>query len=266
MGSQHRIHWFARQIREGRYPNSTLLAQRFEISRRQAQRDIEYLAVTMQAPLVYVAKKRGYVYENKTYTLPMLYMTEQEKRVLDYLAFRYRQYEHENSAAVRRVSHLLERFASGEEDGGLSGGEVRLPIFEVDPRRVEHFTLLSHAIQACLAVHLHLRTPEPEERRPLRLVPGLAGDRLFAFDEWENVARFFPLDNVARVTVTDRKFNSAELAMLGWTDVSPPVRRPYTARYLFWNPAFIPGSRSGIICGKSGERWSDWTRRRLCTT
>lgn len=41
MSNLHRIRWFDGQIREGNYPNSTALAGQFEISKRQAQRDIE---------------------------------------------------------------------------------------------------------------------------------------------------------------------------------------------------------------------------------
>lgn len=50
MSNMHRIHWFDEQIRSGRFPNSSWLAREFEISRRQAQRDIEYMAISLRAP------------------------------------------------------------------------------------------------------------------------------------------------------------------------------------------------------------------------
>ncbi|WDQ32988.1 hypothetical protein PTQ21_01180 [Paenibacillus marchantiae] len=59
MSNMHRIHWFDEQIRSGRFPNSSWLAREFEISRRQAQRDIEYMAISLRAPLVNIAKYRG---------------------------------------------------------------------------------------------------------------------------------------------------------------------------------------------------------------
>ncbi|SFI75744.1 hypothetical protein SAMN02799624_02043 [Paenibacillus sp. UNC496MF] len=91
MSDLHRIRWFDGQIREGRYPNSAALAERFEISRRQAQRDIEYLAYSLSAPLLYVAKYRGYCYEDKTYAFSLLYMTDEEQKISNYLARRYGQ-------------------------------------------------------------------------------------------------------------------------------------------------------------------------------
>jgi hypothetical protein len=62
MGNMHRILWFDEQVRFGKYPNSSHLAERFEISVRQACRDIEYLTDSLRAPLVYNPKRRGYQY------------------------------------------------------------------------------------------------------------------------------------------------------------------------------------------------------------
>jgi predicted DNA-binding transcriptional regulator YafY len=39
----HRIAWIDAQIRAGRRPNTLAIAERFEISTRQAARDVEYL-------------------------------------------------------------------------------------------------------------------------------------------------------------------------------------------------------------------------------
>ncbi len=83
LSNRHRIQWFDDQVRQGKYPNSTQLAQQFEISKRQAQRDIEYLTFSLPAPLHYVAKHRGYCYEDKMYALPHLYMTDEEKKILN---------------------------------------------------------------------------------------------------------------------------------------------------------------------------------------
>lgn len=59
MPSIHRIQWFDARVRTGRYPSARSLAERFEISHRQAQRDIEYIRDSLGAPLEYVASRRG---------------------------------------------------------------------------------------------------------------------------------------------------------------------------------------------------------------
>ena len=70
MSNMHRIAWLDANIRGERYPDSRKLAEKFEISTRQAQRDIEYLKYTMGAPLEYLPSKKGYFYSNKTFLLP----------------------------------------------------------------------------------------------------------------------------------------------------------------------------------------------------
>jgi hypothetical protein len=66
----HRIQWIDAQIRAARYPNARRVAERFEISHRQAQRDFEYLRDSLGAPLLYSALRRGYRYDGEAYVLP----------------------------------------------------------------------------------------------------------------------------------------------------------------------------------------------------
>jgi predicted DNA-binding transcriptional regulator YafY len=82
MGNMHRILWFDEQVRYGKYPNSSHLAEQFEISVRQACRDIEYLTDSLRAPLVYNPKRRGYQYEDRTYALPALMLTASDIQMI----------------------------------------------------------------------------------------------------------------------------------------------------------------------------------------
>ncbi len=165
MSNRHRIQWFDDQVRQGKYPNSTQLAQQFEISKRQAQRDIEYLTFSLRAPLHYVAKHRGYCYEDKMYALPHLYMTDEEKKILKYLAYRYRQYNYDNAAIVNRIAHLLDRFTD-EEAAQL---DQRLPIFEASPELIQNVELLTYAIKHQVVVMITYK--EQTEEELLRVYP-----------------------------------------------------------------------------------------------
>ncbi|MBN1827601.1 MAG: WYL domain-containing protein [Deltaproteobacteria bacterium] len=73
-----RYRWFDRQIRDNRFPNAKTLAERFELSRKQTQRDIEFLRNRLNAPLVYEPAKRGYRYSDDSFQLPPLYATERQ--------------------------------------------------------------------------------------------------------------------------------------------------------------------------------------------
>ena len=85
----HRIQWIDAMIRAGRYPNGRTIADKFEISHRQAARDIEYLRDSMGAPLVYSARENGYYYDDDTFVLPAQVISDEERHALAYLAQRY---------------------------------------------------------------------------------------------------------------------------------------------------------------------------------
>ena len=72
-----RIQWFHTKITELCYPNAVRLAERFGISHRQAQRDVDHLARVLGAPLVYSAEHKGYYYE-EPYTLPVVFATDND--------------------------------------------------------------------------------------------------------------------------------------------------------------------------------------------
>jgi predicted DNA-binding transcriptional regulator YafY len=52
---------FDRCVRSGRYPNAAALADRFEISRKTAQRNIDFMRDRLAAPLEYDPSRRGWI-------------------------------------------------------------------------------------------------------------------------------------------------------------------------------------------------------------
>ncbi|MDZ5471251.1 hypothetical protein SM124_05780 [Bacillus sp. 31A1R] len=129
MSNLHRLQWFDQEIRMNRFPNANALANQFEISLRQAQRDVEYLRNSLNAPLAYDAKNRGYGYEDPAFTLPNVYITEEEKRLLKYLAYRYKEFS--KTDKMNRLAQLFNRIGSDEIEE-LEG--ITVPHFSVDFR------------------------------------------------------------------------------------------------------------------------------------
>ncbi|TMV49979.1 WYL domain-containing protein [Paenibacillus mesophilus] len=229
MSNMHRIQWFDQQIREGNFPNSSRLAEQFEISKRQAQRDIEYMEFSLHAPLQYVAQRRGYVYEDKTYVLPLLYMTEEEKKVLKFLAHRYRQYNYENAAVVNRIAYLLDRFTEEDEDGRYN----RLPVFEVNPMLLQNFELFSQAIRDRLIVHIAYHDQAEDARFriwPLKLVSRYNADYVVAYCEQSRKERAFRLDGIGRAAVTNETFEHADVEAK--EDQAISRKKPFIAKVL----------------------------------
>lgn len=243
MGNMHRIQWFHQQIREGNYPNSNLLAKRFEISRRQAQRDIEYLEYSLHAPLVYIAGRRGYGYEDNTYELPHLFITEEEMAVLKFLAHRYRNYDYENAAAVRRVAHLLDRFTDGEHVAASS----RLPVFEANPSLLHNMGLISEAIRARRVVELTCRQNDRDVRlriRPIRLDSRYNADYVIAYGERQEEQFRLRLDALRHLVVTKELFEHAETDTWQQNDGSGRnATKPFVAKIQL--PRLVDGTSWG---------------------
>jgi predicted DNA-binding transcriptional regulator YafY len=54
-----RFVWFDHQVRTKKYPNATSLAEKFEISTKTAQRDIDFMRDRLLCPLDYDSSKKG---------------------------------------------------------------------------------------------------------------------------------------------------------------------------------------------------------------
>jgi len=242
MSNLHRVRWFDAQVRAGKHPNSGKLAEQFEISQRQAQRDIDYMASSLGAPLLYVAKQRGYTYEDATYMLPSLVMTEQERSMLKFLAYRYEQYNYENATEMNRFAHLLRRIT---EDGrGSSPEKKRMPAFGFDPERMQSFVLLQNAIEQKRKVTIRYGDDAGETGlvvHPYEWICEFDADYLAAYCEKLLERRMFRLDRIRDVIVMDDRYDAQAGEPAAFQAVGTPSNRPkpFRARLRF---AEEPGS------------------------
>ena len=128
MASHHRLLWIDTQIRTGRHPNASSVADRFEISRRQAARDLEYLRYSLGAPLEYVAARRGYRYTDEGFFVPALVLSGDERAALAEIAHRY------ESAGSRSadMADLFRRITGTSPDPAAGGSGTRAAAGEHD--------------------------------------------------------------------------------------------------------------------------------------
>lgn len=66
------------RLKGKKYPKIGDLADKFEISRRQAAREIEFMRLFLGAPIEYSAERGGYFYANDNFQLPGLWVSEEE--------------------------------------------------------------------------------------------------------------------------------------------------------------------------------------------
>ena len=77
MSARERIQWFHKKISANCYPNASHISEQFQISHRQAQREVEFLRKELGAPLCYNPAKKGYYYSEE-FLLPIIVETETE--------------------------------------------------------------------------------------------------------------------------------------------------------------------------------------------
>jgi len=81
MGEQlylERYLWFDREARQQKYPNASTLARQFEISVKTALRSIDHFRDRLGAPLEYDKARKGFFYDNPSFLLPALRISEEE--------------------------------------------------------------------------------------------------------------------------------------------------------------------------------------------
>jgi predicted DNA-binding transcriptional regulator YafY len=70
--------WFHGRLQGKKYPKIGDLAGRFEISRRQAAREIEFMRLFLEAPIEYSREHGGYFYTDDNFQFPGLWVSEEE--------------------------------------------------------------------------------------------------------------------------------------------------------------------------------------------
>lgn len=159
MSNLHRIVWLDSGIRSERYPDSRDLAERFEISVRQAQRDIEYLKYTMGAPLEYSSMKKGYYYKDKAFILPSAMISDEEKQMLSYMANRYKI---AGGTDARKLAGLFERLVSGDDGSDTDTIFHTLPVLQIKQDEVKNYNILCEALKKKIKVEMTYGNNEGE--------------------------------------------------------------------------------------------------------
>ncbi|MCU0237655.1 MAG: WYL domain-containing protein [Acidobacteria bacterium] len=70
--------WFHGRLQAKKYPKIADLAEKFEISRRQAAREIEFMRLFLEAPIEYSSEHSGYYYSRENFQFPGLWVSEEE--------------------------------------------------------------------------------------------------------------------------------------------------------------------------------------------
>ncbi len=205
MSNLHRLAWIDARIRAKSFPGSRVIAEKFEISVRQAQRDIEYLKYSMGAPVEYSYARNGYYYTDETFSLPAHFITGEEKRILTYLASQYKTIGRGNTELL---AGLFSRLAG---DGAVSPGYTGdIPVYNAETEEIEIHDLFQEAAGLCRKVKFHYRNAshESSERivHPYKVFNKEMVNYVVGFCELRGEIRVFRLSRASRLQVLEESF------------------------------------------------------------
>jgi predicted DNA-binding transcriptional regulator YafY len=236
MSNLHRIKWIDERIRKKTYPNCTTIAGEFEISTRQALRDVEYLKYSLDAPLEYSPEKKGYYYSDDYYAIPAGFISQEEKHALSYLAYRYRNLGSENEL---KIAKLFDKLSGSKNSPGSDANSLK--IIGVKSSQINNYDQIKHAIDNCIKIKAEYINGKEETSirilHPYRLFIKNNFDYLEAFCELKNSIRIFRLDKIHLQKISGEKFKKAESFQP--VDISSnnnfQFRKPFICRLKFKN-------------------------------
>lgn len=208
-----RFIWFDGQARRMAYPNATSLAHQFEISTKTAQRDIDFMRDRLHCPLCYDKSRKGYYYEDTTFSLPMVYLSSKEltslliaRRLLKDLSGGY--LGEELSSVLRKITGVLSRHMVMEE-GMEEPLSFKMIEYSLAPEEVFRTVL-----EGCLRRH-RLRfiyySPSSDERRervvdPYHLLNYMGSWHLIGYCHLRKEIRDFSLSRISGAEILEEVF------------------------------------------------------------
>lgn len=253
-----RYYWLHGQIRAGQYPNARKMAEVFEISQKQAQRDIEFMRDRLHAPLVYQAASGGYAYEEPGYDLPPVWLQEEELLALS-LALRL-------SAAIpdRKLKDALHQilqkfltFRSVDFTAGLKDIREKISVKNTQYYRVDEN--LFHRVMGALfkdqSVKITYYTPHKMETTervilPLHLLCYMGSWHLIAFCTLRGALRDFALSRIRTISDAPEKIAMPELHQ----SIRDYIRRHF---------GLIAGKDSIEVCLRFTPEVSGWVSEQI---
>ncbi len=225
MGQLHRIKWFHERLLKEEYPNCKDLSLAFEISSRQALRDVDYLRYSLDAPVEYNRAKGGYEYTD-CFSLPLYFLRDDEKDRLEYLASQYALLPGKNSM---ELSNLFQKIAGEKRE--------RKEPFQIKTSDFEEIITKAIAFSRQLIISYQKPSGQSEKRLidPYRLFYRFNKSYLFAFCRERVDFRVFLTDRIKELEVSERIYSFHEDFFENYQLIAASFTRQkkYTAQIFF---------------------------------
>ncbi len=205
-------------IKSGAYPSTRTIAERFECSRRTAERYVEKIRDLVAPDLTYDRQRQGYYFARGGPDLPAFKLTEGEAAAI-FLAARLLEqcrgtpYEREVEKALAKLAYLLPKQVTLADVPAPAGWvSFRMEPLRGEERKVmEVFLRLEKAREARETVRIRYFTAsrgEWNERAidPYHLHFADGAWYVFAYCHWRQEVKMFALDRIESIEETGRHF------------------------------------------------------------
>jgi len=215
-----RFLWFHTSVKEKKYPNTRHLAEKFEISRKTAQRDIEFMQDRLRAPLRYVSQHRGFTYDDDAYELPGFWLSEAELTSL-LISYRLASAIPDSTLKNSLKSFLTQILSRSSRPEAISIFDLSE---KVSVKNVEYSRTAEKVFQVILEALLYGRTIEIDYRsphtgkttrrdiRPLHLLQYMGTWHIIAHCALKNEIRDFVLSRIQSVKPSSAEITSHKSA------------------------------------------------------
>lgn len=198
--------WFHQKLKKQLYPSIKDLMERFELSQRQASREIQYMRDFFGAPIIYSPEKRGYCYEDENFELPGIWLSEEE--IISLIISKRISSAIPNKDSRTRIDAFFDKLYRCI-DVDISALEEKISIKNTRYYRVkpEIFEAVVFGISRSRRLKIHYRTPYGGEQsvrtiQPLHMLLYMGNWHLIAFCDKRNAIRDFVLSRIMDVEIT----------------------------------------------------------------
>src|SRR4030042_662647 len=223
-----RFLWFDNEVRVKKYPNTTSLAVKFEISPKTAQRDIYVMRDRLSAPLEYESSRKGYYYYDGDFSIPLTYLSVEElsslliaKKILQDISGG--NIGGEISTVLNKITNILSKYA-GTED--LVEDAISIQSVEFLPVPDEIFKVVLEGLLKRKRLMITYHSPESEEEShreidPYHLFSYRGTWHLIAYCHMRKGIRDFSVGRIIEAEISNEGFKKLE----SFTEIKMEVLR-----------------------------------------
>jgi len=225
--SYERYVWFHQKLKSNKYPKLRDLMDKFELSRRQAAREIENMRLYFNAPVEYSMEERGYYYSDHTFEFPSAMISEEE---LISLIIAKRLSVTIPDSRRKNQLHAFFESLSASFDIDAARLEKKISLKNIRYYRVKPgvFDAVIHGLNRDRKLHItyysvHKKEDSRRTVQPLHLILYMGNWHIFAYCELKKDIRDFALSRIEDVQVLDEPVEEQYKTI----DIKKKIERSY---------------------------------------